>query len=118
MTTTEFIVREYNVQKAAEKYPGMEMGAAFEKYMTEQGKKITYISTDDKTIQNSMREAVEKLKRPCRQEGCPGVEHLEGICNSCIEGRKGYRSKWICDECLHRELSKKEVLEWLVELSS
>jgi NADH:ubiquinone oxidoreductase subunit F (NADH-binding) len=73
------------------------------------------LSTDDPTIE-AVKQVFKELRRPC--DKCDGTQYLESVCGGCVEGRAGYKSKWTCNKCLHRELSKKEYMEWLKDLTS
>lgn len=117
MTKNEFLIRESEIREALAEYPDLEMGEAYRRWKNARGEEPTYIHTGMEELHKIKAELRKSATRPCDQVGCPGIQHLEGICSGCIEGRKGYKSKWTCDECLHRELSKKEFLEWLKELS-
>ena len=118
MTPQEYIQRENEIQEAATQYPGIEIGEAYTKWKSVRGEEATLLRTDDPTIEMAKIALQESAKKPCTQPDCGGTMVLEAICGSCVEGRKGYQSKWVCEECLHRELSKKGYLEWLQDLSS
>lgn len=118
MTKEEFMQRQIEIQTATKLYPGLEIGEAYTKWKEARGEKATWLRTDDPTIEESKTALKESAKKPCTQAGCGGTMTLEAVCGSCVEGRRGYLSKWTCEECLHRELSKKGYLEWLQELSN
>lgn len=116
MKLEEFINREKEIQEAVSIYPEMEMTAAYRLYKEAKGEKVTLLSTSDKGL-NKLKEVVLKAhRRPCTEPGCNGLQLLEGVCEGCLEGKKGNKSKWTCEECLHRELSKKEYSEVLKDL--
>jgi hypothetical protein len=115
MNPEEFAKRELEISLAVKDFPQDEMGAAYDKWKAARGEKPVMLSTDDPTIEAS-KMVLRELSRPC--DKCDGTQHLESVCGGCVEGRAGYKSKWTCDKCLHRELSKKEYMEWLQELSS
>lgn len=118
MTPMDLVQREEEIQKAAKEYPGVEIGEAYRKWKEAQGETAIFLQTDDRTIEVSKKLIKEAAKKPCTQDGCAGTMELEAICGSCVEGRLGWKTKWTCDVCLYRELSKKDFLEWLRELSS
>jgi len=116
MTVEELIRREEEIQKATAEYPGLEIGEAYRRWKEKRGEKPIFLSTSDKTVQESYARVKEIAWKPC--EKCGGKAILEAVCGGCVEGRKGYRSKFTCEDCLHRELSTKGYMEWLKELSS
>ena len=118
MTPHEYAVRTQEVRDAVKTYPGVEIGEAYRRWKEVRGEVATILQTSDESIQRARKGLTEAAKKPCTKEGCVGTMILETICSGCVEGRKGYKTKWICQECLHRELSKKDYLGWLVELSS
>jgi len=117
MTPDEFLNREEEIQKAVKAYPGMEMGEAYRLWKEPRGEKATMLTTGDKTIEAAKQVLKEAAKKPCVQSECDGEMSLESVCGGCVEGKHGYKSKWICEKCLFRELSKKDYLEWLRELN-
>ena len=117
MTPQEYIIRTQEMREATKTYPGVEMGEAFKRWKEARGEIAVMLQTSDESIELSRRGLVEVAKKPCTQEGCTGIMVLESICSGCIEGKKGYKSKWICQECLHRELSKKDYMDILKELT-
>lgn len=119
MTPEEFTKREMEVQAAHQQYPDLEIGKAYQKWKETRGEKPIFLSTGDRTIEETKRVLIEVSKKPCNFNGCGGTMELEGICGGCVEGRLGFKSKWTCmTDANHRELSKKELMEWLQELSS
>lgn len=118
MTPQEFLQREEEVQAAHRTYPDMEMGEAYMKWKIERGEESVFLNTWDTSVEDAKRILREGAKRPCTQGDCKGTMELETICAGCVEGRKGYKTKWTCAECLHRELSKKDYWEWLKDLTS
>lgn len=117
MTPQELINRQIEISKATGKYPNLEIGEAYRKWKTERGEVATMLSTGDETIEASRRVLAKASKKPCTAQGCDGEMILESICAGCVEGKHGYKSKWTCEKCLYRELSKKDYMEWLRELS-
>lgn len=117
MKLEDFVNREKEIQVAVGLYPEMEVTAAYRLYKEAKGEQVTLLSTSDKSL-NKLREVVMKAqRRPCTQPGCPGQQLLEGVCEGCVEGKKGYKSKWTCEECLYRELSKTPYMEILQSLT-
>jgi len=116
MTSQEYMKRQMEVTEAMRKYPEMEIGAAYARWKTERGETATKLSTGDMDVTRAQEHIKIQLSQPCPK--CEGKMELEGICTSCVEGRKGYKSKWTCPECMHRELSKRGVGEWMSELLS
>lgn len=94
------------------------MGEAYRRWKVARGEQpAPLLSTADTTLKDVKQFLREGAKKPCTQEGCDGTMELESVCSGCVEGRLGYKSKWTCIVCLHRELSKKDYLEWLKILS-
>ena len=119
MTPNEFVQREQEIQKARLEFPNVEIGEAYRRWKKVRGEEpAPMLKTNDKSVQEAKKFLREGAKKPCFQDGCDGTMELESICSGCVEGRQGYKSKWICGKCLHRELSKKDFLEWLKDLSS
>ena len=116
MTPDEYLKREEEIQLATKEFPGMEMMDAYMKWKQERGEQATWLNTGDPTIESIRKNIKEAAWKPC--EKCGGKSILEPVCKGCVEGRKGYRSKFICEDCLHRELSIKDYMECLQELSS
>jgi len=117
MTPEEYIKRAQEVREAVKEYPAMEIGAAFRRWKEARGEKATMLSTGDKSVEAARQVLKEAAKKPCTQAGCDGEMILESVCNGCVEGKAGFKSKWTCSKCLFRELSKKDYLECLRELS-
>ena len=118
MTSEEFIEYERDVREAQEAFPGMEMGEAYRKFMREIRKKEPSppLTTGDKSLDAAKASIGKAFKRPCTQPGCSGEQVLQGVCEGCAAGKKGFRSVWECEECLTREYSKKNFMEWYHEL--
>jgi hypothetical protein len=117
MTSEEYIKREQEIQEATTKYPEMEMGEAYRKYKEEKGEVATQVAFGSLEIE-AVKEGLKTLAKAFKScPSCGGQMELESICGGCVEGRMGYKSKFTCTTCLHRELSKKDYLEWLKELS-
>jgi len=116
----KIIQRSIDVRQAAATYPQMEIGAAYKKWKELRGETAEMLlSTEQATLKKEIQYLISQLReRPCTREGCAGVQVLEAICTGCIEGTAGYKTKWTCRTCLHRDLSKKEYLECLKELST
>ena len=118
MTPQDFIQREQEIQQATREYPGVEMGEAYRRWKEVRGEQpAPMLSTGDASVEVAKQFLREGAKKPCTQEGCDGTMELEAICTGCVEGRLGYRSKYTCDKCLHRELMKEDYLEILKRLS-
>jgi len=115
MTVNEYASREVEVQEAIRTNPGMEMGEAYRRWKEARGETATMLTTAMDLP--SKEDLNHHLDLPCTKEGCGGIMVLEGVCGGCVEGRAGYKSKWTCPKCLHRELSKKGLYEWARELS-
>lgn len=115
MTPQEFLQHEEEVRQATKEFPGMEMNAAYKKWKNARGEEPTYLNTWDKSIERAKQMIRESAWKPC--EKCGGKAILESICGGCVEGRKGYKSKFTCEDCLHRELSKEEYTWWLKQLN-
>ena len=113
-------IREAEIRQAVSENPGMEMGAAYKKWKTARGESPVMLSTAVVAgFKKDLMTATAKLKqRPCSVAGCPGIQRLEGVCSGCIEGQAGYKSKWTCPVCLHRDLSKEDLNAWIIKLSS
>lgn len=116
MTPLEFAKREQEIREAASVFPDLEIGEAYKQYKEAKGEKPVYLNTSDPSIEKNKEIVLKVFRRPCNQEGCTGTQLLEGVCDSCVEGKKGYKSKWTCEECLYRELSKREYFDWYEEL--
>lgn len=112
--------REIEVQAAAAASPGMEIGAAYKKWKEARGEKADQLyATGKPAAGDALKKTLARLgERPCTRPGCLGSQHLEGICSGCIEGQAGYKTKWTCRRCLHRDLSKEDLNQWLIKLSS
>ena len=112
--------RNMEIRQAAAASPGMEIGAAYNKWKTARGESAEMLLSADAGSQNrEMRDLMQRLQeRPCTQTGCGGSQRLEPICAGCIEGQAGYKTKWTCRTCLHRDLSKESLDEWILKLSS
>src|SRR3989304_2010172 len=111
MSPKQFLTKEQEVRQATKEFPGVEIGEAYRRWKELRGEQpLPKFSTGDRTLKLSKQYLLEKAKKPCEQEGCDGVRELESICAGCVEGRLGYKSKWTCSKCLHRELSKKDYL--------
>jgi hypothetical protein len=116
MTPQEFLQREEEIRKASAEFPDMEMGAAYAKWKEARGEEAVFLQAGDKSVEDAKRALIETAWKLC--EKCGGKAILESICGGCVEGKKGYKSKFTCEDCLHRELSKEEYIWWLKELSS
>jgi hypothetical protein len=116
MTPDEFVKREQEIREAASIFPELEIGAAYRKYKEAKGEKATMLSTGDESLEKAKEVILKTFRRPCDQPGCDGTQLLEGVCEGCVEGKAGFRSKWTCEKCMHRELSKKLYLDWYEEL--
>ena len=117
MKTEDFVKREQEVREAHSIFPDLEIGEAYRKYKEAKGEEAIMLSTNDPELEKAKQAVLQVFRRPCTQPGCQGSQVLEGVCEGCIEGKAGYRSKWTCEVCMYRELSKKEYLDWYNELS-
>lgn len=108
------------VRLAVATFPGMEIGEAYRKWKEARGEKPELVFkarlAGDPGVTGDMLRKIKE--RPCTREGCTGVQILEGVCTGCVEGRAGYRTKWTCNICMHRELSKEDFMTWIKRLSS
>lgn len=113
-------IRAGEIRRAVEAYPGMELRAAYNKWKADRGEEVTPFTTRVDTTVHAAAARLEMhlRERVCTQPGCKGVQILEPVCSSCVEGKAGYRTKWTCSTCLHRELSKEELTVWMARLSS
>ena len=116
MTPEEFIQREKEIREAISIFPDLEMGEAYRKYKEAKGEEATMLSTGDPSIEAAKAVILKTFERPCSQPGCEGTQLLEGICEGCVEGKAGFKSKWTCKKCMYRELSKKLYMDWYEEL--
>jgi len=112
--------RNLEIRLAAAASPGMEIGAAYKIWKTARGETPEMLlSSEEAPLKKEMQALAARLReRPCSKVGCGGSQYLEAICSGCIEGRAGYKTKWTCRICLHRDLSKESIEEWLIKLSS
>lgn len=111
-------MREMEVQEAKNEFPELEIGEAYRRWKKIRGQNAVLLQTSDETIEKTKDILKRETgRKPCTQNDCDGTMELEGICGGCVEGRLGWKSKWICEKCLHRELSKKEYFEYLKELT-
>lgn len=119
-TIKNIINRNSEIAQARAKYPGMEIGQAYAKWKKDQGETATMLNTEEREkTNNEIRDTLQKLReRPCTKPGCDGTQILEGVCAGCIEGQAGYKSKWTCNKCLHRDLSREDMNTWLNKLSA
>ena len=117
MNAEEFVKREQEVREAVSIYPELEIGEAYRKYKEAKGEKASILHTADPALQAAKRAVLQVFRRPCSQPGCQGTQLLEGVCEGCVEGKKGFKSKWTCEECMFRELSTRPYLDWYNELS-
>ena len=107
MTPDEYMGYEQDVREAQIAFPGMEMRAAYVKFMKEVKKKEpkSGLSTNDPEL-DAAKAAIQKtVLKPCGN-GCPGTMELSGVCPGCLAGQKGFKSQWQCRECLRVEYSK------------
>ena len=112
--------RELEIHQAVTAFPEMEIGAAYKKWKTARGETAEMLlSADQASRKKEMQDLTARLReRPCTRGGCEGTQRLESVCSGCIEGQAGYKTKWTCRACMHRDLSKETVDEWLIKLSS
>jgi len=112
--------RDAEIREAVRESPGMEIGAAYKKWLTARGRTPDrMLSGEVNDLKAEVEEKTRALReRPCTKESCDGIQYLESVCSGCIEGQAGYKSKWTCRKCLHRDLSREDLNEWLTRLSS
>ena len=112
--------RSLEIRRAAAASPGMEIGAAYKKWKAALGETPEMLlSAEEAPLKKEMQDLATRLReRPCSRAGCDGQQRLEAICSGCVEGKAGYKTKWTCRNCLHRDLSKETMDEWLIKLSS
>ena len=113
-------VRSLEIRQAAAAYPGWGIGAAYKKWKEGKGETAALLhTTQNQAKQKEILAAINKLcSRPCSRPGCAGVQNLTSICGSCTEGKAGYKTKWTCNTCMTRDLSKEDMAAWLQKLSS
>ena len=113
-------LRESEVRRAAAAYPGMELGKAYRTWKNARGEKAEPpIPAETAAAHMSRLETMRRLReRPCTQKGCDGTQKLESVCAGCVEGQAGYKTKWTCATCMHRDLSKEDMNAWMIKLSS
>ncbi len=101
-------------------FPDLPLSSAFLKWKSARGESadISMIDHIFKLLPRVPARNSHLFERPCTRVGCQGTQKLEGICRGCIEGQAGYKTKWTCRKCLHRDLSKEDLNEWLTGLSS
>jgi hypothetical protein len=117
MEPEEFVVREQEIREAVSIFPDMEVGEAYRKYKEAKGETASMLQTGDPSLERAKQMVLKTFRRSCNQPGCEGTQLLEGVCEGCVEGKKGYKSKWTCEECMYRELSKRPYLDWYKELT-
>lgn len=113
MTPDEYLQREKEVQQAVQEYPDLEMGAAFRRWKFARGESPVFLTTSDKQLMKAKEYIKQEAWKPC--EKCGGKAIIESVCGGCVEGRKGYKAKFTCEQCLHRELSMTPFLELIQE---
>jgi hypothetical protein len=120
MTPTEFIDYQRDVREAQIAFPGMELGAAYQKFMLEIKRQSPRpkLSTNDPILAAAKAEIKKAFRRKCTQPDCSGEQILQGVCEGCAAGKKGFKSMWECEECLFREYSPKPFLDWYTELGN
>jgi hypothetical protein len=116
MTPEDFIKREQEVREAHSIFPDLEIGEAYRQYKEAKGETASMLHTDDLSLQRAKAAILKTFVRPCTQPGCDGEQLLEGVCEGCVEGKAGFKSKWTCKKCMYRELSKRPYLDWYEEL--
>lgn len=116
MNADEFVIREKEIREAVSIFPELEIGEAYRQYKAAKGEEAVVLSTDDPSIEAAKEVVLKTYLRPCNQPGCDGEQVLEGVCEGCVEGKAGFKSKWTCKKCMFRELSKKLYMDWFEEL--
>ncbi len=119
MIEKEYLEYEQDVREAQIAFPELEMRAAYVKFMQEVKKKEPQkkMSTGDRHLEAVKASIRGTFCRPCNQDGCRGRQVLQGVCEGCAAGKKGFKSLWECEECLYREYSRKSYLELYNELT-
>ena len=117
MDSQEFVKREQEIREAQSIFPDLEIGEAYRQYKEAKGETATMLSAGDPELEKAKQMVMQTFRRPCNQPGCNGTQILEGVCEGCIEGKAGFRSKWTCELCMYRELSKRLYLDWYDELT-
>lgn len=119
MTPEQYIEYEQDMREAQVAFPDeRNMRAAYERFMVEVKKKPPRpkLSSNDPVLKAATAAIHKAFRRPCDQSGCKGEQVLQGVCEGCAAGKKGFKSLWECEECLHREYSKRPYLDWYNEL--
>ena len=116
MTSTEYVKREKEIREATSNFPDLEIGEAYRRYKEAKGEAASRLQSDDPEIERAKKVILKTFKRPCDQPRCTGMQILEGVCEGCVEGKAGFKSKWTCEVCMKRELSTKIYLDWYDEL--
>lgn len=113
-------IRNMEIRQATAASPGMEIGAAYKKWKDAQGAPAEMLlSYDIARSKVALQNLTNRLReRPCTRPGCDGLQFLEAVCSGCVEGQAGYKTKWTCKTCMHRDLSKEALDKWLIKLSS
>jgi hypothetical protein len=102
-----------DVRESQAQFPGMNITEAYIRYKKGKGETPRLLSSlDQRHIDAGLKFFTT---RSCTRSNCTGTMHLEPICPSCVEGKAGYNSKWTCDTCLDRDLSKKDFSDWFTE---
>ena len=111
MDLVTLLKRTEEIKEAKAIYPGMEIGEAYRRYKEAKGEKAEMLLSGDKEIEQVKKIALTLFKRPCTAEGCHGTQTLSGVCSGCLAAKKGFKTQWECDDCLHRDFSKETYLE-------
>lgn len=110
MNREELLNHAKDIRESQAQFPGMDITEAYIRYKKSKGEKPRLLSSlDQADIQARLALYTTSA---CTQYGCKGTMHLEPVCPSCVEGKAGFQSKWTCDTCFFRELSKKDFSEW------
>jgi len=110
MDLDALVVHAKEVRLAAAAFPGLDLLDAYTRWKKARGEPVVLLSSADG--QPPQKDIDRFTKRPCPAPRCPGTMHLEAICNSCVEGKAGYNSKWTCDYCFRRRLSQLDFSDW------
>lgn len=115
----ELIERAKHILQARVEYPGMNISEAFKLYCQNHNLNYENLTTEETNVMNKFEEEhrTKKLAKKCTKENCTGYMILEAVCGGCVEGKAGYKSKWTCTKCMHRELSKETVEHWIYNQS-
>lgn len=114
LTLDDIFKRRKEIRESMKKFPSLTPDQAYRKWKEERGEKPLLISPLEELL--VVRKETSKNSLLCTKCGSKVI--VEKVCGSCVEHKVGYRSKMKCLQCKHTELSRKDVVEWLMELYS